>query len=43
VNIKCEKEVALWRLELTEMQEAAAQAEVARIEARLSKLNGGGP
>ena len=38
--VKVEKDAALWRLELAEIQEAAAQAEVSRIEARLAKLNG---
>lgn len=40
ISAKVEKDAALWRLELAEIQEAAAQAEVARIEARLAKLNG---
>lgn len=40
VSAKVEKDAALWRLELAEIQEAAAQAEVTRIEARLAKLNG---
>ena len=40
VTAKVEKDAALWRLQLAENQEAAAQAEVERIEARLAKMNG---
>ena len=40
VTVKVEKDAALWRLQLAENQEAAAQAEVERIEARLAKMNG---
>ena len=40
LSVKVAKDAAVWRLELAEQQEAAAQAEVERIEARLAKLNG---
>lgn len=40
VSAKIERDAALWRLELAEIQAAAAQAEDERLEARLAALNG---